>query len=79
MNEVDLLRGKIDEMSRELEAFKRNRFADLSSEEIEKLKNYLFDRTAATLASGAVVKYLILTQNGIRRAIPYYNKFSPIA
>jgi dynactin complex subunit len=79
MNEVDILRGRIDEMARELETFKRNRFANLSSEEIEHLKNYLFDRTAATLASGATVKYLILTQNGIRRAIPYYNKFSPLS
>jgi len=78
MNEVDILRGRIDEMARELETFKRNRFADLSSEEVEKMKGYIFDRTAATLASGAAVKYLITTINGVRRAMPFYDKFQSI-
>ena len=72
------LQSRIDKLEKELAEYKRNRFYALSSEEVEKLKAYIFDRTAATLASGAVVKYMIVTYNGVRRAIPYYNKFQAL-
>jgi uridylate kinase len=78
MNELQLLRRKIEELETQIHEFKRNRFRNLSSQEVEQMKNYLFDRTAATLASGASVRYVIMSINGVRKAIPTYNKFQPL-
>lgn len=72
------LEERVKQLEREVETLKRERLSNLSSTEVEKIKGAIFDRTAATLASGAAVKYLITTVNGVRRAIPYYNKFQPL-
>lgn len=68
---------RIEKLERELAEMKRNRFYGLTSQEKESLKSSLFERTAATLASGASLsRYIIITVDGVRRAIPTYNKFT---
>lgn len=73
------LEEQIAELKRDLEAFKAARLEGLTVREVETLKDTIFERTAATLASGASLsQYVILTLNGKRVAIPSYDKFNPI-
>lgn len=69
---------EIDMLKREIAELKRNRFSSMSMNDIENIKNALFDRQAATLASGAKLNYEIVTVRGKRRAVPTYDRFTPI-
>jgi hypothetical protein len=75
---MDELLRKVDDLKREVAEMKRNRLYNLSMAEVETIKNALFERTAATLASGASAKYVIVSINGVRKAIPMYDKFTSI-
>jgi len=80
MSEFTELKDEVEELKRELAEFKRARFQDLSANETEDLKGVIFERTAATLASGASLsRYAIVSLNGERGAIAMYNKFTPLA
>ena len=70
------LYNEVQNLKREIEDLKRNRLGDLSANDVENLKKYLINRTASTLASGATVRYLVLTINGERGAVPFYDKFT---
>lgn len=72
------LKQEVENLKREIEELKINKFNSLSLDDIENIKNALFDRQAVTLASGATLKYEIVTIRGKRRAIPTYNKFTPL-
>lgn len=72
------LKEDVQSLRNELEELKRNRFTDMSANDIENIKNTLFDRQAATLASGAVLNYEIVTVRGKRRVIPTYDRFTPL-
>jgi hypothetical protein len=69
---------EVKNMRKELDELKRNRFSGLSANDVENMKNSLFDRQAATLASGAVLNYEVITVRGKRRVIPTYDRFVPI-
>jgi hypothetical protein len=72
---------RIADLEREIRDLKANRLRTLTSNEIETLRGYLFEREAsATLPSGAVVRrHLIMNVNGYRYAIPGYDRFTPLA
>lgn len=73
------LKEDFEQLKKEVEELRRNRLRDLTLEEEDIIKGAVFQRTAATLASGASLhQYVILTLNGQRVAIPTYNKFSPL-
>lgn len=69
---------EIEMLKREIAELKRNKFSSMSMNDIENIKNALFDRQAATLASGAVLNYEIVTVRGRRRVVPTYDRFTPI-
>lgn len=72
------LQKEVQDLRRELEDLKKNRFQNMSMNDIESIKNVLFDRQAATLASGAVLNYEIVTIRGKRRVVPTYDRFTPL-
>jgi hypothetical protein len=69
---------EVKNMRKELDELKRNKFGNLSAVDVESIKNALFDRQAATLASGAVLNYEVITIRGKRRVIPTYDRFVPV-
>ena len=77
--EVVTLKETVDELKNNLAEFKRNRLIDLTTNEVEIIRESIFDRTAATLASGASLdRYGIISLNGKRGAVPFYDKFTPM-
>lgn len=76
MNESENLKAKIDNLERELQQLQRDRFANLSTNDVERLKGYIFERSALN-TSGSATGALIVSYNGERRAIPTYSNFPP--
>ena len=77
--EYNELVEELDKLKKDVEELKRNRFYKLSTTEDSILKEVLFERTAATLASGASLsRYAITTINGKRGAVPVYDKFTAL-
>lgn len=70
--------NEIEMLKREIAELKRSRFSNMSTGDIENIKNALFDRQAATLASGAVLNYEVITVRGKRRVVPTYDRFTPL-
>lgn len=77
MNELQELKDRVERIERELQDIKRDRFSNLSSNEVERLKGYIIERTASNV-SGSVNGALIITVNGERRAIPTYPNFPSV-
>lgn len=69
---------EIDMLKQEIAELKRSKFSNMSTADIENIKNALFDRQAATLASGAVLNYEVITIRGKRRVVPTYDRFTPL-
>lgn len=77
MSEITDLQARIEKLERELQSLQRDPFANLSTNDVERLKSYIIERTALG-TSGSVTGALIITYNGVRNAIPTYSNF-PVA
>lgn len=71
---MENLKEQVDRLENALRELKQDRFNNLSSNEVESLKNYIIERTATGI-SGAVSRYWVTTINGKRGAIPVYDNF----
>lgn len=71
---MDDLKTRVEKLEKELKRIQDDRFYNLSARDVEKLKNFVFERTATNI-SGSITGALVVTYNGKRKAIPTYSNF----